>query len=108
MSNSGRETDGLDDLLAEEDQGMFELAVDREGRREKQGYVAPAEARAFLQMARELGPRSDTMPPANPLARAYFRALEGRANVHSESELLTAGSQPLPASEDIADAVAAV
>src|SRR5262249_41837715 len=30
LSNSGREVDGLDDLLADEDQVMFELAVDRE------------------------------------------------------------------------------
>jgi hypothetical protein len=78
LSNSGREIDGLDDLLAEEDQVMFDLAVDREVRREKQGYVTPAEARAFLQMARELGPRSEPMPAANPLTRAYFRALDDR------------------------------
>ena len=127
LSNSGREVDGLDDLLAEEDQAKFDVAVDREGRREKQGYVTPAEARAFLQMARELRPGSGTVQSANPLARAYFRALHERdeqdermgANVHSESELLASGSpaltttegeysDALPASEDIADAVAAV
>src|SRR5262245_6372300 len=111
LSSSGREVDGLDDLLAEEDQVMFDQAVDREGRREKQGYVTPAEARAFLQMARELRLGSDVMPSANPLARAYFRALEekaGRANVHSESELLAAGSDVSPASEDIGEGVAAV
>jgi len=111
LSNSGREVDGLDDLLADEDQVMFELAVDREGRREEKGYVTPAEARAFLQMARELRPGSDAMPPANPLARAYFRALEEkaeRANVNSESEPVAAGSEALPASDDIVEAVAAV
>src|SRR5262249_1288876 len=75
LSNSGREVDGLDDLLAEEDQVTFDVAVDREGRREKKGYVTPAEARAFLQMARELRPGRDTRPSPNPLARAYFRAL---------------------------------
>src|SRR5262249_43078021 len=42
LSNSGREIDGLDDLLPEGEQDMFDLAVDREGRREKQGYVTPA------------------------------------------------------------------
>jgi hypothetical protein len=113
VSNSGREVDGLDDLLAEEDQVMFDQAVDREERREKQGYVTPAEARAFLQMARELRPGRGAMPPANPLARAYFRALEERANVDSEPELLAAGSELLPASEspasdDVAEGVAAV
>src|SRR5262245_9048252 len=54
LSNSGRESDGLDDLLPEGDQVMFDLGVDRERRREKQGYVTPAQARAFLQMSREL------------------------------------------------------
>jgi hypothetical protein len=127
LSNSGREVDGLDDLLAEEDQAMFDVAVDREGRREKQGYVTPAEARAFLQMARELRPWSDTVRSANPLASAYFRALYERdqkdegmeANVHSEPELLASGSpalmttggecsDALPASEDIAEGVARV
>src|SRR5262249_14645147 len=76
LSNSGREVDGLDNLLPEGDQVMFDLSVDREQRREKQGYVTPAQARAFLQMSRELRLWSDAMPPANPLARAYFRAVD--------------------------------
>jgi hypothetical protein len=123
LSNSGREADGLDDLLADEDQVMFDLAVDREGRREKQGYVTPADALAFLQMARELRLGSEAMPPealpANPLARAYFSALHQRkaeerkdastgARVDSEPGLLAAGSEAPPASEDIAESVAAV
>ncbi len=76
LSNSGHEVDGLDDLLREGDQVMFDVAVDREGRREKQGYVTPGQARAFLQMSRELRPGSDAAAPANPLASAYFRGIE--------------------------------
>src|SRR4029079_1610569 len=49
LSNSGFEVDGLHDILGDGAQVMFDLAVDREGRREKQGYVTPAQARAFLQ-----------------------------------------------------------
>jgi hypothetical protein len=49
LSNSGYELDGLDDLLSQERQAMFDLALDREQRREEHGYVAPAQARAFLQ-----------------------------------------------------------
>ena len=75
LSNSGRELDGLDELLADDDQALFDVAVDREGRREKQGYVTPAQARAFLQMAREFSFDSAAMPPPNPLADAYFQAL---------------------------------
>jgi hypothetical protein len=49
LSNSGFELDGLDELLSEGDQIMFDLALDREQRRQEQGYVAPAPARAFLR-----------------------------------------------------------
>src|SRR5215813_8262324 len=113
LSNSGYEVDGLDDLLPEGDQVMFDLSVDREQRREKQGYVTPAQARAFLQMSRELRFGSDAMPPANPLARAYFRAIDETraADAHgasSASGLLAAASEAQPAPEDSAEAVAAV
>jgi len=134
LSNSGRELDGLDELLAEGDQAMLDVAVGREGRREKQGYVTPAQARAFLQMARELRPDSEAMPsgapppgpPESTLARAYFQALNERidesteekleerleespgANAHSESGPLALGSEAAPAAEDIAESVAAV
>ena len=110
LSNSGRETDGLDDLLHEGDQVMFDLSVDREQRREKQGYVTPGEARAFLQMSRELRLGSDAKPPVNPLARSSFRDLSERTRVevHSEPALLAVGSEAQPAPEDTAEAVAAV
>jgi Family of unknown function (DUF6178) len=113
LSNSGFEVDGLDDLLPEGDQARLDLAVDREGRREKQGYVTPAQARAFLQMSRELRLGSDAMPPANPLARAYFRAIDETttADAHqasTPSALLAAGSETKPAAEEFAEAVAAV
>jgi hypothetical protein len=113
LSNSGREIDGLDDLLPDGDQAMFDLAVDRERRREKQGYVTPAQARAFLQMSRELQLDSDAMPAVNPLARAYFRAIDRTATADADSAssasgLLAAGSETQPAPEDSAEAVAAV
>jgi hypothetical protein len=113
LSNSGREIDGLDDLLSEGDQAMLDLAVDREGRREKQGYVTPAQARAFLQMSRELPLGSDAMPPVNPLASAYFRAIDRTATADADSAsssacFLAAGSEAQLAPEDSADAVAAV
>ena len=110
LSNSGREVDELDDLLSEGDQVMFDLDVDRERRREKQGYVTPAQARAFLQMARQLRLESDAIPSANLLASAYFRAIEERieSDLCDEPGLLAAGSEVSPASEDTAEAVATV
>jgi hypothetical protein len=74
LSSSRPEASGMHDLLDDPDQAMFDLALDRERRREQQGYVAPAEARAFLDMARR-GSTQDTALPGNPLARAYFHAL---------------------------------
>ena len=110
LSDSEPEVDGLHDLLPVGDQAMFDLAVDREQRREKEGYVMPAQARALLQMSRQLQLGSDAVPLANPLARAYFQAIDEntRADFHSESGLLAAGSEVSPASEDTAKAVAAV
>src|SRR5262245_45966247 len=113
LSTSGREIDGLDDLLPEGDQAMFDLAVDRERRREKQGYVTPAQARAFLQMSRELQLGSDAMPTVNPLARAYFRAIDRTATADADSAssascFLVAGSEANPAPDDSTEAVAAV
>jgi hypothetical protein len=52
LSNSAPEVDGLDDLLIEPEQLLHDLALDREHRRSQQGYSTPADARAFLLMAR--------------------------------------------------------
>jgi hypothetical protein len=53
LSNAGWELDGLDHLLDPRHQAMFDMAQSRAERRGEHGYVAPAEARAFLQAARE-------------------------------------------------------
>jgi hypothetical protein len=79
LSDSGRELDGLDNLLDEAEQSMFDLAHAREQRRDEQGYVSPTQARVFLQMSRRLRLESNAVPPANPVAHAYFRSLDGKA-----------------------------
>jgi hypothetical protein len=107
LSNSKPEVDGLDGLLADGDQVMFDLAFDRERRRERLGYTTPAQARAFLQMSRQLRLGPDTMPPANPVARAYFRAInETPAPDHSAAKRLPAGQDAPPALDDSAAAAA--
>jgi hypothetical protein len=55
LSNAGFERDGLDDLLADVEQQRFDLAIERDARRESQAFVSPSEARAFLQLARRQG-----------------------------------------------------
>lgn len=110
LSNSEFEIDGLDDLLSDGDQVVFDLAFARERRREQQGYVTPAQARAFLQMSRQVRPGHDTTPPADPVARAYFRAIDWTtpANADSGSRRLPTASGIPSASEGSADAVAAI
>ena len=53
LSNSTPEIDGLDDLLTDPEQAMFDVVVNRERRRHAQGYATPAEARAFLRTSRQ-------------------------------------------------------
>jgi hypothetical protein len=78
LSNSTPEIDGLDDLLMAPEQHLHDVAVERERRRSRRGYATPADARAFLQMARQS--RAASAPTAsiatNPIATAYFRAAE--------------------------------
>ena len=104
LSNSRPEADGFHDLLADDEQDMFDLAVDRERRREQQGYVTPAQARAFLQSARDLRLGPDGPPPSNPVARAYFRAMESPG----ESDPVTQASETPAGPPETTDAVGAV
>jgi uncharacterized protein DUF6178 len=110
LSNSGFERDGLDDLLDDRAQDLFDLSVDRDERREKQGYLAPAEARAFLHSAQRIQLGDAAAPPANPLARAYFREIEpiapAEADAGGNAGLLPAASESEPA--DLADRVASI
>ena len=76
LSNSRPEIDGLDDLLMASEQHLHDLTIERERRRSRQGYATPADARAFLQMARQ-PPHTPRAPIAiGHLAAAYFRATE--------------------------------
>lgn len=79
LSNSRPEIDGLDDLLRAPEQQLHDVTLERERRRSQQGYATPADARAFLQMARQ--PKHQTSAAAaagrvNPIVAAYFRAAD--------------------------------
>jgi hypothetical protein len=75
LSNSRPEIDGLHDVLTDDGQAMFDLAIEREERRETQGYATPAQARVFLQSAREVPLRALNAPASSPVSEAYFRAI---------------------------------
>src|SRR5436190_11177198 len=100
LSNSRPEIDGLDDLLLAPEQHLHDVTIEREDRRSRQGYVTPADARAFLEMARRpRHTRADVSQTGsavvNPIVKAYFRAVEQAP----ESSIETARS-PQPESPE--------
>ena len=81
LSNSRPEIDGLDDLLLAPEQHLHDVTIERERRRSQQGYATPADARAFLEMARQpthtrSGASMTGSITANPIVAAYFRAAD--------------------------------
>jgi hypothetical protein len=78
LSDSAPEVDGLDALLMTPAQWFHDVAADRDQRRSQQGYSTPADARAFLALARDRRRPTDTASSANsnPIAVAYFRAAD--------------------------------
>src|SRR5439155_818985 len=102
LSYSRPEIDGLDDLLRAPEQHLHDAAIERERRRSRHGYATPADARAFLQMARQ--PRAGSAPTApiatNPIATAYFRAAEDEADT---SEGTSAGAPQMAPHHDATD-----
>ena len=96
LSDSRPEADGFHALAGVREQALFDLAFHREQRREAQGFVTPAQARAFLQAARQPRPAHDAEAAAAAVARAYFRAMDPDAAAQA------AGG------EDAADVVAPV
>ena len=109
LSNSMPEVDGLDDLLMEPEQLLHEVAQDREHRRSQQGYSTPADARAFLQMARQRSQRPDGTPSINPVAAAYFRATDAAASPdHDASRLPGRALEPTSTGESVPEALDAL
>lgn len=104
LSNSRPETDDLDDLLMAPEQHLHDAAMERERRRSRHGYAAPADARAFLQMARQR--RADPAPaastPANPIVTSYFRATRADDTPANRS----AGARENASHHDTADGLA--
>lgn len=75
LSNSRPEANGFHNLFLAPEQHLHELALEREHRRAQQGFATPADARAFLEMARDPRPTAG-QANRNPIVTAYFRAAE--------------------------------
>jgi hypothetical protein len=85
LSHSRPEIDGLDDLLMPPEQHLYDVAIEREQRRSQHGYATPADARAFLQMARQSQHTPHGPIAINPIATAYFRAAEEEAETATDA-----------------------
>ncbi len=105
LSNSTPEIDGLDDLLTDPEQAMYDLAGERAQRRDASGYVTAEQARAFLQASRQLDAAGDTGPAADAIARAYLQPDElPEASGGSLSDDPQAAGPPAPETEHETDA----
>jgi hypothetical protein len=100
LSNSTPEVDGLDNLLTAPEQLLHDVSVGREHRQSLRGYSTPADARAFLQMARQRRREArDGTSAVNPIAAAYFRAVDDVASTaeHAARDAPgNAGATPAP------------
>jgi len=78
---SNRDVDdagGLSELLSSSQQAMEDAAESRDQRRLKAGYVPPADAAAFLRLARHASVQAALAAPVeDAITRAYFRSLQG-------------------------------
>ncbi|HVQ12269.1 MAG TPA: DUF6178 family protein [Vicinamibacterales bacterium] len=108
LSNAGFEIDGLRNLLDGRDQAMFDVAFDREQRREQSGFVAPAQARAFLEASRRLRLNRDAAASMDPIARAHLRATDSSATSDAEATAAAERIDTPPAGEDDAESLAAI
>jgi hypothetical protein len=65
------ERGGLYEVLTSDEMLEGDVAAEREERRAAEGFVAPADARSFLELAR----RGERLDLRDPVSKAYFRAL---------------------------------
>jgi Family of unknown function (DUF6178) len=93
-------TGGLYEVLTGEEQLLEDARAEREERRAARGYVAPADARAFLGLAR----RASAEPETDPITRAYFRELQPEPEAPGLAGVGTAGMRAAPVRRLLADA----
>jgi hypothetical protein len=99
LSNSRPEANGFHDLLEADEQFAFDLDTAREARRTAQGYATPADARAFLALAR----RGST-GATDAIAAAYLRTPDDADGAPPPAAAEPA--HPTPSAETIAELTA--
>ena len=101
LSDGDRERDSVDDLPGGRDQQLADLAAGRQSRRDRQGFVSPADARAFLQAARSIALSGDR-PAVDAIAHAYSRDVVYEPIADDED----AGGGPIPAVQAVMEILA--
>jgi hypothetical protein len=92
------EQGGLYAVLTSEEMLEGDVAGEREDRRAASGFVAPADARSFLELAR----RGDRPDARDPITRTYFRALAGRDPARQTGSAAPAsGAEPAGPGPDV-------
>jgi Family of unknown function (DUF6178) len=87
------ERGGFFEVLTSEEMLENDVAGEREDRRTAEGFVAPADARSFLELAR----RGTQLETRDPMTRAYFRALaRGTSAREARSAAGTSGTVAAP------------
>ena len=74
------DNDSLYHVASAEDQVLSDVAVEREQRREQQGFVTPSQAATFLGISRRVHLRGQSAPSRDGVTAGYFRNLERRAD----------------------------
>jgi hypothetical protein len=96
---------GLWNVLTSEEMLESDVAAGREDRRAEEGFVSPADARSFLEIAR----RNSELEARDPITRAYFRNLQPTAASapRAKPAAATGSGQSLAASSgDVAELMA--
>lgn len=92
------EQGGLYEVLRSEEMLEGDVAAEREDRRAAEGFVAPAEARSFLELAR----RGEQLETRDPMTRAYFRAMASEKQARpAESAERAGGTEPTGPAADV-------
>jgi len=97
LSNEGFERDGLDNLLDDRQQAWLDQQGRRLVRREHDGYVSPADARAFLSSARQVRFDSPSEPGADPTWESFLHSTVDRSR---ESTRVNDSVEPASAAHD--------
>lgn len=95
LSNAGSEQDGLDELLAAPEQLRHDVALGRDDRRAARGFTSPADARAFLALARRRAePHVNVAAVPAPADRTMANALVARGGALRPLMEYLAGRHP--------------